>query len=405
LSKILPILAAAALLVGCTNLPIGGPEHRAITTGATASLVVDRHHVIYDYVLVDLSENVLNALPKGISLGSFYGSFGAGYRSAPTITVGVGDILAVTIFESSAGGLFIPPEAGVRPGNFITLPSQTVGRTGSITVPYAGEISVSGRTPLQIKAEIERKLSSRAVEPQVLVTLIEQTANSISIVGDSGTSRIQVRPNERVLDILARAGTLRFPGYETFVTLQRKGRNSTIYFQTLVNEPRENIFIAPGDTLYVYREQQRFVAVGALGVGGQTTGVTGAFAFEQESLSLNEALAKAGGLADSRANASNVFLFRLEYRDVLLKMGVDIQKFPENQKFIPTVYRANYRDPSSYFSAQNFAMRHKDVIYVATADSVELEKFLSHTRAITGTVASTPGDLASARESFRALSR
>jgi polysaccharide biosynthesis/export protein len=311
----------------------------------------------------------------------------------------------VTIFESSAGGLFIPPEAGVRPGNFITLPPQTVGKTGSITVPYAGEVNVSGRTPLQIKGDIERRLSQRAVEPQVLVTLVEQTASSISIVGDGGASRIQVRPNERVLDILARAGNLKYPGYETFVTLQRKGRTSTIFFPVLITDPRENIFIAPGDTLYVYREQQRFVAVGALGVGGQTSGVTGAFAFEQEALSLNEALAKAGGLADGKANASEVFLFRLEYRDVLNKIGVNISKFPENQKFIPTVYRANYRDPSSYFSAQNFAMRHKDVIYVATADSVELEKFMAHSLAVTGTIAAVPGNVAAARANIRAISR
>jgi polysaccharide biosynthesis/export protein len=404
LSKI-PALLAAALLTGCTNLPIGGPEHLSITTGATTSLVADRHQIIYDYALVDLSEAVLNALPKGISLGSFFTSFGTGYRSAPTITVGVGDVLAVTIFESSAGGLFIPPEAGVRPGNFISLPVQTVSQNGSITVPYAGDVQVAGRSPLQIKAEIERRLSQRAVEPQVLVSLVEQTSGSVSIVGDGSASRIQIRPNERVLDLLARTGSLRFPGYETFVKLQRKGRTSTIYFPVLVTEPRENIFVAPGDTLYVYREQQRFVAVGALGIGGQTTGLTGAFAFEQETLSLNEALAKAGGLADGKANASQIFLYRLEYRDVLVKMGVDVGKFPENQKFIPTVYRANYRDPSSYFSAQNFAMRHKDVIYVATADSVELEKFMAHSLAVTGTIAGVPGNIAAARANIRAISR
>jgi polysaccharide biosynthesis/export protein len=404
LYKFLPILAAA-LFAGCTNLPIGGPEHRSITTGATASLVADRNQIIYDYVLVDLSEKVLNALPKDISLGSFYGSFGAGYKPAPAVTVGVGDVLAVTVFESSAGGLFIPPEAGVRPGNFVTLPSQSVSQNGSITVPYAGDVSVVGRTPLQIKSEIERRLSQRAVEPQVLVTIIEQTARSVSIVSDGGAVRIQMRPNERILDILARAGSLRYQGYETFVKLQRKGKTSTIYFPSLISEPRENIFVAPGDTLFVYREQQRFVAVGALGVGGQTSGITGAFAFEQETLSLNEALAKAGGLSDGKANASHVFLFRLEYRDVLTKMGLDLQKFPENQKFIPTVYRANYRDPSSYFSAQNFAMRHKDVIYVATADSVELEKFMAHTNAIGSTIAGVSGDIVATRANFRALGR
>jgi polysaccharide biosynthesis/export protein len=402
LSRIFTTLAALAL-AGCTNLPIGGPAHRDISTGASATLLAGRDQIVYDYVLVDLSENVLSAIPKGIGLGSFYGSFGTGHRPAPTITVGVGDVIQVTIFESSAGGLFIPPEAGVRPGNFVTLPAQSVGRNGAINVPYAGDVNVAGRTALQIKAEIERRLAPRAVEPQVLVTIVEQTAMSVSVVGDTGASRLQIRANDRILDVLARGPGIKNPGYETFVTMQRKGKTSTIYFPTLVNEPRENIYVTAGDTFYVYREQQRYIAVGALGVGGQTAGVTGYFPFEQEALTLNEALAKAGGLLDTRANAQQVFLYRLEYRDALVKMGVDVGKFPEDRKLIRTVYRANFRDPSSFFAAQNFAMRHKDVIYVATADSVELEKFMDHTRAITGTISGTAADIAATRQSFRSL--
>ena len=404
LARIFTLLVAAAL-AGCTNLPIDGPAHRDITRGAKSSLIAERDQIINDYALVDLSDNVLSFVPKGIGLGSFYGSFGTGTGAAPNITVGVGDVLSITIFESSAGGLFIPPEAGVRPGNFVTLPAQSVGRSGAISVPYAGDVRVVGRTPLQIKGDIEQKLASRAVEPQVLVTLLEQTANAVSIVGDGGSARFQIRTYERVLDVLARGGGIKSAGYETFVTLQRKGKSTSIYFPTLVSEPRENIFVAPGDTLYVYREQQKFIAVGALGVGGQTSGVTGLFAFEQESLSLNEAVAKAGGLADQRANASQVFLYRLEYRDALVKMGVDVERFAEDRKLIPTVYRANFRDPSIYFSAQRFAVRHKDVIYVANADSVELEKFLIHTRIISSTIAGTAGDIVSTRDSFKALGR
>ena len=37
-------------------------------------------------------------------------------------------------------------------------------------------------------------------------------------------------------------------------------------------------------------------------------------------------------------------------------------------------------------------MRQRDVIYVANADSVELEKFLNHTQAITSTVAGVTTD-------------
>jgi polysaccharide export outer membrane protein len=160
----------------------------------------------------------------------------------------------------------------------------------------------------------------------------------------------------------------------------------------LVNNPRENIFVAPGDTIYVYREQQKFVAVGALSSVGQTSGLTGQFAFEQERLSLNEAVAKAGGLLDSRANPAQVFLYRAEFREALQRMGVDLSKFAPSQKFIPTVYRANFRDPSSFFFVQAFPMRHKDIIYVANADANEVVKFLSYLRAVTSTVSGVATD-------------
>ena len=51
-------------------------------------------------------------------------------------------------------------------------------------------------------------------------------------------------------------------GVWSLVTLQRGTKRSTIYFPTLVNHPEENIFVAPGDTIYVFREQQKFLAIG-----------------------------------------------------------------------------------------------------------------------------------------------
>src|SRR5690348_3957710 len=61
-------------------------------------------------------------------------------RQPSAFQFGVGDIVSVTIFEAAAGGLFIPPEASVRPGNFVTLPAQEVDNNGNISVPYAGNI-------------------------------------------------------------------------------------------------------------------------------------------------------------------------------------------------------------------------------------------------------------------------
>ncbi len=396
-------LVVGTLVAACTQLPVDGPHHRDITTNASASLISDRHEVVLDYALVDISKSVLE-YAVDVGPGSFFRTFGAASGPAPIIRVGVGDVVQVSVFESSAGGLFIPAEAGVRPGNFVTIPPQQVDRTGTINVPYAGAIQASGRTPTEIQRDIESKLANRAIEPQVVVTLTEQNATEVSVVGDvlGAANRFRVRlGGERVLDMISKAGGLKFPGHELFVTLQRNKKRSTVYFPTLVNSPNENIYVAPGDTLYVFREQQKFVALGALGTVGQTQGLTAQFAFEQERLSLNEAVAKAGGLLDARANPGQVFLYRVEYREALEKMGVGLGKFPASQKLIPTVYRANFRDPSSFFFAQGFMMRNKDVIYVSNADSVEVVKFLDYLRAITSTVSGVAGDAVLTKDAVR----
>lgn len=393
---------ASVLATGCT-LPIDGPRHIEVTTRATSSLVSDRR-VVIDYALVDINKDVLeNAVDVGP--GSFFRTFGERSGMPPVIKVGVGDVVQITVFESTVGGLFIPAEAGIRPGNYVTFPPQQVNRAGTISVPYAGKIKASGRTLSDIEQSIESGLANRAIEPQVVVSLTEQNATEVAVLGDAiggtGANKFRIKlGGERIADMVSRAGGLRYPGYDVFVTLQRGRKRATVYFPTLINDPAENVFVAPGDMIYVYREQQKFVAFGALATVGQTQGLTAQFAFDQEKLSLNEAIAKAGGLLDTRANPGQIFLYRMEYRNALEKMGVNLNPFPPELKIIPTVYRLNFRDPSGFFVAQAFPVRHKDVIYVSNADSVEVVKFLDYARAVTSTVSGVSGDAVLTRDAI-----
>jgi protein involved in polysaccharide export with SLBB domain len=81
-------------------------------------------------------------------------------RPPPPITLGIGDVVSVTIFEAEPGGLFIPSEPGARPGNFVTLPDQMVDSNGNITVPYAGTIRAVGRTPPEVQQAITEALKA-----------------------------------------------------------------------------------------------------------------------------------------------------------------------------------------------------------------------------------------------------
>jgi polysaccharide export outer membrane protein len=389
-------LIAAAGLAACTNLPASGPYPIAVEAGSTTKLASNPGVAQLEYALVDLTAVVLkfagNAGPS-----SLYRSYGIGRRGpAPELLVGIGDRLQVTIFEAASGGLFIPSDAGVRPGNFVTLPPQSVDNKGFITVPYAGQVAANQRSIPDIQKEIEQRLAVRAIEPQVVITSVEQRASDVTVVGDVNvTNKLPISPSgERVLDVISRSGGLKYPGYDTFVTLSRGGRNATIYFNTLTRNPQENVFVLPGDTLYVYRDQRTFLAFGASGLNGQ-------FNFDQERLSWAEGAAKAGGLLDNRADPRQVLMYRLEDRAVLEKIGVDLSKFDPETNVIPTIYRANMRDSSSFFLAQTFQLRNKDVLYVSNSDSIELIKFLTVIDAVSGTIGNVSADAIVTRQLIR----
>jgi polysaccharide export outer membrane protein len=291
---------------------------------------------------------------------------------------GIGDIVSVTIFEAAAGGLFIPAEAGVRPGNYVVIPNQAVDDGGNITVPYAGAIRANGRTPAEIQRAIVDALKNRAIEPQVVVSVVEQRTSLISVLGDVRASgRFPASPaGERIVDVIARAGGPASQGYDMWVTLERQGHRASVPFGALVYEPSNNIFVLPADIVYLYNQAQTFVAFGAAGNQGQ-------FKFDAWRISLAEAVGKVGGLSDGQADPGSVFLYRGETREVARQIGVDVSRF--EGPIVPVIYLANLRDPSGYFLSQSFEMRNKDVIFVSNAAAVETTKFLIFLRTIMAT--------------------
>lgn len=359
--------AAAFCQTACGVMPATGPDGLYIPKAA------ENLNLPYAYVVVtrDISETLSRYTPR------IANTFTDRRTPAP-FRFGVGDVVSVTIFEAAAGGLFIPSEAGVRPGNFIALPNQEVDTNGNISVPYAGNIRAQGRTPVEVQQAIVDALKNRAIEPQAVVSLATQRTSLVTVLGDVSRPQVltAVPAGERILDSIARAGGPTKEGYDTMVLLERHGRRATAPFGALVYQPTNNIYAHPGDTLFLFSEPQTFLAFGATGTQGQ-------FKFDAWRISLAEALAKAAGLKDDQAEPAFVFLYRGETREVAERLGVDCSKF--SGPIIPIVYNINLRDPSGYYLAANFEIRNKDVIYSANATSVQVTKFLNFVRTIMAT--------------------
>jgi polysaccharide export outer membrane protein len=350
-------------------MPASGPESWDIASGQS-----DPHSLAYG--LVRLTPRAVDVLARHAP--RIAGEF-ADRHGPQTVRFGIGDVLSITIFEAGAGGLFVPAETAVRQGNYVTLPNQEVDVQGNISVPYAGAIRAQGRTAIEVQLAIVDALKDIALKPQAVVSLVAQRASSFSVLGDVKlANRFPALPSgERILDAIARAGGLIYPGNESWVVFERDKRRVLIPFGAIVDVPENNIFVRPNDIIYAYREPQTFLAFGASGRQGQ-------FPFEAWRVSLAEAVAKANGLTDIQADPGAVFLYRGEPREVAVQLGVDVSGF--DGPVVPVIYNLNLRDPAGYFLASKFEIRNKDVIYVSNASSVEASKFLTYVRLIVGTI-------------------
>ena len=273
-----------------------------------------------------------------------------------------------------------------RPGT--RVPDQQVGPDGAISVPYAGRIVVAGRTPSEVERKVEQVLGPKALDPQALVAVKRSVANTVTVAGEViGGRRVPLSSGgDRLLQVIAAAGGARAPVHDTFVRLSRAGVTATLPLANLVSDPAQDIFAAPGDVLTLVRQPQTFTVFGA--VGRNAIGANSAITFSSDRLSLAEALAKAGGLLDERADPRAVFLFRYEPESVVHALGQPIASGAKDG-LSPVVYRLDLKEAKSYLLAKQFPVRDKDVLFVANADVVPLYYFFQALGQLTGPVTST----------------
>jgi polysaccharide export outer membrane protein len=355
------VLALVAVLAGCSALPASGPTEKDVKAAVT-----DERNTL-GYRIVDISPAMVAGLPATAS-PSLRATWG---DNAPesVVRVGVGDVLAVTVFvtvgASGTGNEFAGAPNGTAAGmQSQTLPPLRVNEAGQISIPYASHLPVAGKSPVQIEALINEALSHTVYQPQALVTVTGNLSNTVLVSGDVRTpGRVPLQfAGERLLSVLDRSGGPLFPPQDVLLRMRRKGRTVEVRLRQVLDSADENIPLWPGDTLDLVHEPRTFLAFGAAGRISQVP-------FEQFHLSLAEGMAKIGGPADDRADPEAVYLFRYEEPDMTQHDGNATDRHP-------VIYRVNMLDPQSYLLLQKVAMHDKDVVFVANAATNKFYKLM-----------------------------
>jgi polysaccharide export outer membrane protein len=351
------------LLAGCSTQSAQGPTSFEIAHNSGRDS---------DFVLVDLTPAVLQQFGqfKRPSLAESFGNM----PPAPVRTVERGDVVSVTIWDAG-GGLFspqgsVPAANGAVIGTQQTVvPNQVVDPNGMITVPFAGQIKAAGKTTVATQKAIIAALAHQALQPQALVTVVTDQSNLVTVLGDvKAPNRLPLDINGmRLLDAIARAGGTVAPAFNEVVQVTRHGVAKRVRLSNVHDTPSENIYLQPDDTVYVLHDPE-VVAV----LGAATNNLR--LQFDTEKMTLADAVGLAGGLRDLQAEPSGVFIFRMEPADLVQNLKPGAQAAVGGM--VPVIFRTDMRAPQAFFMAQAFQMRDKDIVYVANAETTQIDKLV-----------------------------
>jgi polysaccharide export outer membrane protein len=347
-------------MAGCATLPSSGPTARQIQKGALHSQTDLR------FEIVDLAPSVVEQLRneesgrrKGVATLSQLA------RDARTDTIGAGDVLAISIYEVGVSlfggsGLRVAGDGFDPSARGETFPAIVVDREGTIQLPYVGRLGVAGLTPFEVQKLIEQGLRGKSQSPQAIVAVRSNIANTVYVTGDvRRPGRLELTlGREHLLDAIAASGGSVGTSEDTLVRFARAGRIVEQRLGFIRSGTPDDLFLIPGDRIELIRRPRTFNVFGATARASQIN-------FETGEVSLAEALARVGGPNDAQADPSAVFLFRYD--------GISDGPIAGP----PKIYRLDMLKPESYFLSQRFAMRDKDVIYIANAAANQPSKLVN----------------------------
>lgn len=269
--------------------------------------------------------------------------------------VGRGDILSITVWNHPE--LTIPAgsqRSAAEAGNW-------VHNDGTIFYPYIGRVQVEGLRITEIRDLIARELSSYIESPQVEVTIAAFRAKRIYVTGEvrnPGTIPVTNVPLT-VLDAVNKVGGITDTADWNSVLVTRDGVEHRLSLRDLYiyGDTRQNTLLQAGDVVHVERNDNNKVFV--LGEVRQPRSVS----LSRSRMSLAEALSEVGGIAEDRADARGIFVFR---------------EAQAGQSHLVDIFQLDVKNATSYVLADQFELQPRDIVYVTAAPIARWNRVISN---------------------------
>lgn len=374
------LVYSVVILAGCQSIQDwqanAGPTKNRIINSKNVLQATEEETITdgsnYGLAIIDINTKVAGQLKRFKSSTLFSNHFQNSKKFNNTISAG--DVIDISIWEAPPALLFGTANDlnGFSSSKEVKLPEQMVDNRGQISVPFVGKLNIIGKTPQQVQDMIVAGLDKKANKPSAIVRIIKNNTADVTIIGEvNNSTRMPLTgKGERVLDAIAAAGGARQAAERVSIQLTRGNQTVEMLLSQIINDTRQNIQLQQGDVLSVKYKSNSYMVLGATTKNDEID-------FEASGISLMQALARAGGLNDSRADSQGVFIFRYENPQMLSPSQLASVPVQFRQSAVPVVYRLDLKDPLNYIIARDFEIRDQDVIYVSNAPAVEFNKFLS----------------------------
>ena len=275
-----------------------------------------------------------------------------------------GDTVDIALWSFADGGNTTQTSPLATGPQATKLGTFQIDTAGTITLPYAGRITIANRTPDAARDLIAHKYVKLGLVHSPDITLNSSaTQNGIIVTGSTGEPKVLSWNPGGIT--LARAITLTLGNGTSTLSENSALDNSTNAISAAIIRNGEeidlpipdalnrDIFLRPADKIIIKREPA--VQVTIIGGGINRAGLYGF----SKPLGLAAVIASAQGLNPNAANSTRIFVFRQQ----------------TDQK--PILYIFSWNDGRGLIAAQRFPVKNEDIVYVAESPIVPISRVLN----------------------------
>ncbi|WP_415765328.1 polysaccharide biosynthesis/export family protein [Paraburkholderia sp. J10-1] len=274
-------------------------------------------------------------------------------------TIGAGDVLQIVVWDhpelaAAVGGT--QSQASTRPGD--PFSGFVVDQAGDLTFPYAGTMHVAGLRTEEVQRRLSASLARYFVKPQVTVRMASYRAHEVYVDGEvrnPGVVAVNDVPMS-LYEAVSRAGGFADTADQSDLVLVRGGQSHRINLTQMVASglSPSRLYLKPGDMLRVVARDENDVYV-----MGEVNKPISAIPRRTGRITLADAIAQAGSVNSSTADAAQMFVIRGALNGT------------------PEVFHLDGRSPVAMVVAKEFDLQPKDVVYVDGNGLVRFNRVLT----------------------------